>query len=44
MNLFLDACAIIYLIEAGSEQGKTVRKIVTQHLFEANVFFNRKKR
>jgi len=32
MNLFLDACAIIYLIEAGSKQGETVRKRVTQHL------------
>jgi predicted nucleic acid-binding protein len=25
MNWFLDACAIIYLIEAGSEQGKVER-------------------
>jgi predicted nucleic acid-binding protein len=32
MNWFLDACAIIYLIEAGSEQGETVRKIVMQLL------------
>ncbi|MEK8017200.1 MAG: type II toxin-antitoxin system VapC family toxin [Candidatus Parabeggiatoa sp.] len=32
MNLFLDACAIIYLIEAGSKQGETVRNRVTQHL------------
>jgi predicted nucleic acid-binding protein len=32
MNWFLDACAIIYLIEAGGEKGDTVKKIVSQHL------------
>jgi len=32
LNWFLDACAIIYLIEASGEKGKTVKKIVTQRL------------
>ncbi|BAP58101.1 PilT protein domain-containing protein [Thioploca ingrica] len=39
MKLFLDACAIIYLIEAGGEQGWKTRQLVNQHLSDGKKLF-----